>query len=170
PLWALDRCDRHDRLARVARGRPLGGMLGRGPAGRGVGGRSRSQCREGGRGRERHNRGRCPPPDYLCGLGRRASICHAMSRLSGRNRIETKPAPARGNGAVQKARIIVPVARATIVLIEVGSCGRALWTRPTPTASVTQASASITTFRCVRRLAASSQKLFMTCPPRCPTH
>src|SRR5262245_44593914 len=31
--------------------------------------------------------------------------------------------------------------------------------------SVTQASASITTFRCVRRLAASSEKLFMT-PPK----
>src|SRR5229473_2534268 len=38
---------------------------------------------------ERHNRGRCPSPDYLGGLGRRASICHAMSRLSGRNRVET---------------------------------------------------------------------------------
>jgi hypothetical protein len=68
----------------------------------------------------------------------------------------------RGNGAVQKARITVPVTRATIVLIEVGSCCRALWTRPKPTISVTQASASITTFRCVRRLAASSEKLFMT--------
>jgi hypothetical protein len=64
-------------------------MLGTGLAGRGVGGRSRSQRRQGGRGRERHNRGRCPSPDYLGGLGRRASICHAMSRLSGRNRVET---------------------------------------------------------------------------------
>src|SRR5262249_47458849 len=34
------------------------------------------------------------------------------------------------------------------------ACGRALWTRPKPTASVTQASASIT-FRCVGRLAAN---------------
>jgi len=76
------------------------------------------------------------------------------------------PAPARGNGAVQKARIIVPVARATIVLIEVRSCCRALWTRPKPTTSVTQESASITTFRCVRRLAASSEKLFMTRSPK----
>src|SRR5262249_33566935 len=70
--------------------------------------------------------------------------------------------PARGNGAVQKARIIVPVTRATIVLIEVGSCARALWTRPKPTTSVTQANASITTLRCVRRLSASSEKLFKT--------
>ena len=75
-LLALDRYDRHDRLARVARGRRLGGLLGTGLAGRGVGGRSRSQRRQGGRGRERHNRGRCPSPDYLSGLGRRASICH----------------------------------------------------------------------------------------------
>ena len=88
-LLALDRYDRHDRLARVARGRLLGGMLGTGLAGRGVGGRSRSQRRQGGRGRERHNRGGCPSPDYLGGLGRRASICHAISRLSGRNRVET---------------------------------------------------------------------------------
>ena len=66
-----------------ARSRPLGGMLGTGLAGRGVGGRSRSQRRQGGRGRERHNRGRCPSPDYLGGLGRRASICHAMSRCQG---------------------------------------------------------------------------------------
>src|SRR6516225_12296241 len=73
--------------------------------------------------------------------------------------------PARGNGAVQKARIIVPVTRATIVLIEVGSCARTLWTRPKPTTSVTQLSASITTFRCVRRLAASSEKLFINMLP-----
>ena len=68
--------------------------------------------------------------------------------------------------AVQKARIIVPVTRATIVLIEVGSCGRALWTRPKPTTSVTQENASITTFRRVRRLAASSAKLFITRSPK----
>jgi len=73
---------------------------------------------------------------------------------------------ARGNGAFQKARIIVPVTRATIVLIEVGSCGRALWIRPKPTASVTQANASITPLRCVRRLAASSEKLFMARSPK----
>jgi hypothetical protein len=68
--------------------------------------------------------------------------------------------------AVHKARIIAPVTRATIVLIEVGSCGRALWTRPKPTTSVTQASASITTFSCVWRLAASSEKLFITPSPK----
>ena len=68
--------------------------------------------------------------------------------------------------AVQKARIIVPVTRATTVLIEVGSFGKALWTRPKPTTSVTPASASITTFRCVGRLAASSEKLFMTRSPK----
>src|SRR5215510_14551554 len=73
---------------------------------------------------------------------------------------------ARGDGAVQKARIIVPVTRATIVLIEVGSCARALWTRPKATTSVRQANASSTTLRCVRRSAASSEKLFMTCSPR----
>jgi len=72
--------------------------------------------------------------------------------------------PARGNGAVQKARIIVPVTRATIVLIEVGSCARTLWTRPKPTTSVTQESASITTLRFVRRLSAGSEKLFMLLP------
>src|SRR5262249_7714375 len=74
--------------------------------------------------------------------------------------------PARGNGAVQKARIIAPVTRATIVLIEVGSCSSALWTRPKPTTSVTQANASITTFRCVRRLVASSEKLFINTLPK----
>src|SRR4029077_2899255 len=73
---------------------------------------------------------------------------------------------ARGHGAVQKARIIVPVTRATIVLIEVGSCARALWTRPKPTTSVTQANASTTNFRCVRWSAASSEKLFMTRSPK----
>jgi hypothetical protein len=62
---------------------------------------------------------------------------------------------------VQKARIIVPVTRATIVLIEVDCCARALWTRPKPTTSVTQANASITTLS-----AASSEKLFMTCSPK----
>ena len=70
------------------------------------------------------------------------------------------------NGAVQKARMIVPVARATIVLIEMGSWDRALWTRPKPTTSVTQESASITTLRWVTRLAASSEKLFRTRSPK----
>src|SRR4029077_11670480 len=77
-----------------------------------------------------------------------------------------EPGDARGDGAVQKARIIVPVTRATIVLIQVGSCARALWTRPKPTTSVTQANASMTNFRCVRRSAASSGKLFMTRSPK----
>jgi hypothetical protein len=56
--------------------------------------------------------------------------------------------PVGGNGAVQK------------------TCCRALWTRPMPATSVAQASASITTFRCTRRLAPSSEKLFMTRSPR----
>src|SRR5262249_1826489 len=89
-------------------------------------------------------------------------------RALGLDRLATAPAMgrslARGNGAVQKARIIVPVTRATIVLIEVGSCVRALWTRPKPTTSVTQASASLTTLKCLRRLAASSE-MFMNAPP-----
>src|SRR4026208_1469167 len=52
-----------------------GGSAGRGGwGGRGAGGRSRRQRRQGGRGRERHNRRRCPSPDYLG-----ASTCHAMS-------------------------------------------------------------------------------------------
>src|SRR6516165_2087711 len=83
-----------------------------------------------------------------------------------RNLLRKPRSPARGNGAVQKARIIAPVTRATIVLIEVGSCGSALWTRPKPTTSVTQANASITTLRCVRRLAASSEKLFINMLPK----
>src|SRR5262252_3306706 len=37
--------------------------------------------------------------------------------------------------------------------------------RPKPTTSA-QASASITTLRCVRRLSASTEKLFMTCAPK----
>jgi hypothetical protein len=105
-LLALDRYDRHDRLARGARGRPLGGMLGTGLAGRGVGGRSRRQRRQGGRGHERHNRGRCPAPDYLGGLGRRASLCHAMSRLSGRNRIEMRSPRMAPNTFVARNRVI----------------------------------------------------------------
>jgi hypothetical protein len=73
---------------------------------------------------------------------------------------------ASGNGVVQRARIIAPVTRATIVLTEAGSCARALWTRPKPTTSVAQENASITTFRCVRRSAASSEKLFITRSPK----
>jgi hypothetical protein len=47
-----------------------------------VGGRS--QRRQGGQGshaRERHNRVSCPSPDYLGGLGGRASVCHAVPVL-----------------------------------------------------------------------------------------
>src|SRR5262249_57446810 len=98
-----------------------------------------------------------------------------------RNLLRKPRSPAGGTGAVQKARITVPVTRATALLAtallatallatallnEVGSCSRALRTRPKPTTSVTQESASITTFRCVRRLAASSEKLFMTRSPK----
>src|SRR5262245_33682496 len=89
-----------------------------------------------------------------------------QAKAQSRCRWLRKPrSPAGGNGAVQKARIIVPVTRATIVLIEVRSCARTLWTRPKPTTSVTQESASITTLRCVRRLSASSEELFML-PPK----
>src|SRR5262245_16620536 len=42
---ALDRYDRHDRLARIARGRPLGGVLGTGLAWSGVGGPGRGRAR-----------------------------------------------------------------------------------------------------------------------------
>ena len=49
--------------------------------------------------------------------------------------------------------------------VPVGSCARTLWTRPKPTTSVTQESASITTLRFVRRLSAGSEKLFML-PPK----
>src|SRR5262245_4399484 len=83
-----------------------------------------------------------------------------------KRRLRKPRSPARANGAVQRARIIVPVTRATIVLIEVGSCAKTLWTRPKPTTSVTQANASITTLKCIRRLTASSEKLFMTCSPK----
>src|SRR6202022_4280872 len=70
-----------------------GGWRGAGAAGgsagtaRQGGGGSRSQRRQGGRGRERHNCGRCPSPDYLGGLGRRASICHAMPPFAPQTRI-----------------------------------------------------------------------------------
>jgi hypothetical protein len=86
-----------------------------------------------------------------------------MGLLGGPRKTAGKNGP-RGMGEpmrVQKARIIVPVTRATIVLIEVDCCARALWTRPKPTTSVTQANASITTLS-----AASSEKLFMTCSPK----
>src|ERR1700738_4222058 len=58
-----------------------GGCSGGGWGGGGAGGGG------GGRGRERHNRGRCPSPDYLGGLGRRASICHAMPPFAPQTRI-----------------------------------------------------------------------------------
>src|SRR5262249_56222137 len=48
-----------------------------------------------------------------------------------------------------------------------GGCGgRGVWTRPKPPTRVRQARASITTLRCVRRLSASAEKLFMTCSPK----
>ena len=115
-LLALDRYDRHDRLARGARSRPLGGMLGTGLAGRGVGGRSRSQRRQGGRGRERHNRRRCPSPDYLGGLGPRASTCHAMSGVR-EDPVETNTE----NGWM--VPVIRPVVNRHFHVIRLTSCG-----------------------------------------------
>src|SRR6516164_1291259 len=130
----------------------------------------------GGRARENRKFIQAPSPEIwsetISGGEVNPSFPPAPSRLvpldnGGLRHLLREPrSPARGNGAVQKARIIAPVTRATIVLIEVGSCGRALWTRPKPTTSVTQENASITTFRCVRRLAASSAKLFMTRSPK----
>src|SRR5262249_487317 len=86
-------------------------MLGTGLAGRGVGGRSRSQRRQGGRSRERHNRGRCPSPDYLGGLGRRASICHAMPPFA------------------RQTRTFPFVSRAACNLVQL--CGREFYAPPT---------------------------------------
>src|SRR3954453_15739369 len=60
---------------------------GAGGGGAGAGGRA-SESREGGRARERHNRRRCPSPDYLGGLVPRASTCHAMSGVR-EDRVET---------------------------------------------------------------------------------
>src|SRR5262245_6421040 len=107
----------------------------------------------------------CPHSRALTSAG---SLPHPARLFFGpeKRRLRKPRSPARANGAVQRARIIVPVTRATIVLIEVGTCAMALWTRPRPTTSVTQANASITTLKCIRRLTASSEKLFMTCSPK----
>ena len=75
-LLALDRHDRHDRLAGLARRRRLGGCRAR-LFRRGAGGQ-RCQC---GHRRERHNCGRPPTPHRHGGLRRRQSIFHAMPRL-----------------------------------------------------------------------------------------
>ena len=101
----------------------------------------------------------------LCRVVATRAPAFSLALRPKKRRLRKPRSPARGNGAVQRARMIVPVTRATIVLIEVWSCARALWTRPKPTTSVMQANASITTLRCVRRLAASSEKLFKTCSP-----
>ena len=76
-LLGLDRHDRHDRLACIARRRRLGGWRGARLSRRGVGGQRR-QC---GHRRERHNGGRPPTPHRHGGLRRRKSIYHAMPRL-----------------------------------------------------------------------------------------
>ena len=76
-LLALDRHDRHDRLACIARRRRLGGWRGARLSRRGVGG----QRRQRGHRRERHNGGRPPAPHRHGGLRRRKSIYHAMPRL-----------------------------------------------------------------------------------------
>src|SRR6476661_4390646 len=102
------------------------------PAGRGVGGRSRSQRRQGGRGRERHNRRRCPSPDYLGGLGPRASTCHAMSGVR-EDRVETNTE----NGWM--VPVLRPVVNRHFHVIRLTSCGLfvrcmslvlMLWTAP----------------------------------------
>jgi len=123
-------------------------------------GRSSRRCPHSGEGAARTNK--VPMAPSAKPKSARSLVSHRPTAL----RSKGLDAASRHNGVVQKARIIAPVARATIVLIEVGFCGRALWTRPKPTTSVTQASTSITTFMCVRRLAASSDKLFMTRPPK----
>ena len=76
-LLALDRHDRHDRLAGLARRRRLDGWRGARLFRRGAGGQRR-QC---GHRRERHNGGRPPTPHRHGGLRRRQSIYHAMPRL-----------------------------------------------------------------------------------------
>ena len=76
-LLGLDRHDRHDRLACIARRRRLGGWRGARLSRRGVGGQRR-QC---GHRRERHNGGMPPTPHRHGGLRRRKSIYHAMPRL-----------------------------------------------------------------------------------------
>ena len=76
-LLALDRHDRHDRLACIARRRRLDGRRGARLSRRGVGGQRR-QC---GHRRQRHHGGRSPTPHRHGGLRRRKSICHAMPRL-----------------------------------------------------------------------------------------
>ena len=73
-LLGLDRHDRHDRLACLARRRRLLGLRGARLFRRGVGGRRR-QC---GHRRERHNGGRPPAPHSHGRLRRRKSIYHAM--------------------------------------------------------------------------------------------
>ena len=77
-LLALDRHDRHDRLAGIARRRRLGGGARARLFRRGVGGQRSRQC---GHRRERHNGGRPPTPHRHGGLRRRESNYHAMPRL-----------------------------------------------------------------------------------------
>ena len=79
-LLGLDRHDRHDRLACIARRRRLGGGLGARLFRRGFGGQRR-QGRQCGRRRERHNGGRTPTPRRRGGSRRRQSIYHSLPRL-----------------------------------------------------------------------------------------
>jgi hypothetical protein len=76
-LLGLDRHDRHDRLACIARRRRLGGWRGARLSRRGVGGQRR-RC---GHRRERHNGGSPPTPHLHGGSRRHKSIYHALSRL-----------------------------------------------------------------------------------------
>ncbi len=73
-LLGLDRHDRHDRLACIARRRRLGGWRRARLSRRGVGGQRRHR-------RERHHGGNPPTPHLHGGLRRHESIYHAMSRL-----------------------------------------------------------------------------------------
>jgi hypothetical protein len=80
----LDRHDRHDRLACIARSRRFGGTRGPRLSCRGVSGQRRQHEHR----RERHNGGRTPMPHRRGGPRRRKSIYHAMPRL------KRLPAPA----------------------------------------------------------------------------
>ena len=88
-LLALDRHDRHDRFAGLARGRRLGGALGTRLTGRGVGGRAAVSAVSAAMAASVTIAGGPQRRTHLDGLRRRESICHAMFRCQRRNRVET---------------------------------------------------------------------------------